>query len=153
ANPSVSPLNPQACPACGALATTNAGAALSLSNVYAFGNVEARYPNEWVEKEVAQAIGRAETAGVTGRGAVYNLLSDPNYLYLVRHLCFVMRIQGLETYILRPLHDDGFHHLVEALRPTSHSPNIHVVIGVKGGIAPPERCSGLMVPLVGIDNM
>ncbi len=73
------------------------------SYVYAIGTVEPRFPTLAVEKEFAQTTGRAEgTAGLTDREAVHSVLSERENRYLLRQLCFVMTIQGLETYILQP---------------------------------------------------
>src|SRR5688572_26220747 len=70
------------------------------SYVYAIGTVEPRFPTLAAEKEFAQTTGRAEgTAGLTDREATRSVLSDRANRYLVRQLCFVMTIQGLETYI------------------------------------------------------
>src|SRR5215211_588718 len=67
--------------------------------VYAIGSVDFRFPTLALEKEFAQATGRAEeTAGQTDREAIRSVLSNEANRYLVRQLCFVMTIQGLETY-------------------------------------------------------
>jgi hypothetical protein len=43
-------------------------------------------------------------------------------------------------------------HLVEAVRPAPSPMDVDVVIGVRGPIAPPELCNGLMVPMVAFDQ-
>ena len=58
------------CPSCAGAAT-----GLPVSYVYAIGRIEARFPRLSVEKEFAQATGRAETAGQTDQEAFYNVLS------------------------------------------------------------------------------
>ena len=72
------------------------------SYVYAIGRVEVRFPGLAVEKEFAQATGRAETAGLTDRQALHAVLSQRPNRYLIRQLCYVLTIEGLETYLLRP---------------------------------------------------
>ena len=52
--------------------------------VYALGRVEARFPTLAVEKEFAQATGRAETAGLTDRQALHSVLSQKQNRYLAR---------------------------------------------------------------------
>ena len=47
------------------------------SYVYAIGRIEPRFPRLSVEKEFAQATGRAETAGLTDRQALQKVLSKP----------------------------------------------------------------------------
>ena len=64
-----------------------------------------------------------------------------------------MTIEGLETYILVPRDPADFSLLVDALRPTPQPWDLDVVIGVRGPIAPPEMCNGLMVPIVVFDQV
>src|SRR5262249_32735509 len=104
-------------------------------------------------KEFAQATGRAETAGQTDRQTFYNVLSNPESRYLARQLCWVLIIQGLDTYIVHPRDPGDFERLVQAIRPQPSPLNVDVVIGVRGPIAPPELCNGLMVPLVVFDQI
>jgi hypothetical protein len=65
ARPAAGVLAAQACPTCGAAPATNS--AMVPSYVYAIGRIEARFPRPSVEKEFAQATGRAGTAGLTDR--------------------------------------------------------------------------------------
>jgi cyclic patellamide precursor peptide PatG len=122
--------------------------------VYAIGRIEPRFPTLAVEKEFAQATGRAEeTSDLTDREALQSVLSERSNRYLVRQLCFVLTIEGLETYILQPRDPADFELLVEAVRPTPRPTDVDVVIGVRGPIAPPEMCNGLMVPVVAFDQI
>lgn len=123
------------------------------SYVFALGRVGWRFRSSSVEKEFAQATGRAETAGLTDRQAFYEVLSQRQNRYLVRQLCWVLTIEGLETYILLPRDPADFELLVEAVRPAPSPMDIDVVIGTRGPIAPPEACNGLMVPIVGFDQL
>jgi hypothetical protein len=131
------------CPSC-----ASDGAMAPPSYVYALGRIEPRFPTLSVEKELAQATGRAETAGLTDRQALHDVLSERRNRYLVRKLCWVLTVEGLETYILHP-HDpaDG-DLLVEAVRPTPRAGDVDAVIGIRGPIAPPDLCNGLQVPIV-----
>jgi hypothetical protein len=43
--------------------------------------------------------------------------------------------------------------LIEALRPAPSPMDMDVVIGVRGRIAPPELCNGLMIPIVAFDQI
>jgi phage replication-related protein YjqB (UPF0714/DUF867 family) len=142
------PTNETPCPTCG-----NGAGSMPVSHVYAIGRIEARFPRVSVEKEFAQAAGRAETAGQTDQQAFYNVLSKPGSRYLARQLCWVLMIQGLETYIVQPRDPRDFDRLVEAIRPQPSPMDIDVVIGVRGPIAPPEFCNGLMVPIVVFDQI
>jgi hypothetical protein len=121
--------------------------------VYALGRIEPRFPRLSVEKEYAQATGRAETAGLTDRQALQTVLSKPENRYLARQLCYVLTIEGLETYILQPGDPVDLQILIESLRPSPQTGDVDVVIGRRGPIAPPELCNGLMVPIVVFDQI
>jgi len=155
--PVIRPLVPQQdnqpCPTCGASVASNPNGVgtTTFSFVYALGRVEPRFPSIGVEKEFAQATGRAETQGLTDRQALNEVLKQ--HRYLVRKLCWVLTIEGLETYIVQPRDPADFALLVEALRPTPSPMDVDVVIGIRGPIAPPEMCNGLMVPIVAFDQM
>jgi len=142
------PTNETPCPTCG----SGAGS-MAVSHVYAIGRIEARFPRLSVEKEFAQAAGRAETAGQTDQQTFYNVLSKPESRYLARQMCWVLTIQGLETYILHPRDPKDFDRLVEAIRPQPSPMDIDAIIGLRGPIAPPEFCNGLMVPIVVFDQI
>jgi hypothetical protein len=120
------------------------------SYVYALGRVEPRFPRLSVEKELAQVTGRAETVNLTDRQALRKVLQDNRYL--VRQLCWVMMVGGLETYILVPRDPTDWHLLVETLRPNPHPGDVDLVVGVRGPLAPPEMCNGLLVPVVIFDQ-
>jgi hypothetical protein len=146
---------PQAgCPTCGALAAgASPNGAGPPSFVYAIGRVEARFPNLATEKEYAQATGRAETAGKTDQAAFHAVLSKRESRYLVRQMCWVLSVHGLETYLLVPRDPADLDLLVEAIRPAYSPDDLDAVIGVRGPIAPPEMCNGLMVPIVAFDQI
>jgi cyclic patellamide precursor peptide PatG len=123
------------------------------SFVYAIGRIEARFPTPSIEKEFAQAAGRAPTVGKTDQQTFHEVLSQRQNRYLARQLCWVLTVQGLETYILQPRDPADFDLLVEAIRPRPSPSDLDVVIGVRGPIAPPELCNGLMVPIVAFDQL
>src|ERR1700691_6124885 len=136
------PVLPQACATCGTAPAASGGATVASSYIYAVGRIEARFPSVSVEKEFAQATGRADTKGLTDRQTLQSVLSKPENRYLLRPLCFVMSIEGLETYILAPRDPADISLLVEALRPTPQPWDLDVVIGRMGPIAPPQMCNG-----------
>jgi len=136
------------CPTCGGTAGS-----MPVSFVYALGRIETAFPNLAAEKEFAQAAGRAETSGKTDQQTFHAVLSKRENRYLVRQLCWVLSIQGLETYILQPRDPADFDLLVDAIRPAPSPNDIDVVIGLRGPIAPPEMCNGLMVPIVAFDQI
>jgi hypothetical protein len=136
------------CSCGGGMASTNPPA-----YVYTLGRVGWRFPNQSVEKEFAQATGRAETAGLTDRQAIHAVLSHRQNRYLIRQLCWVLSVEGLDTYILVPRDPGDLDLLVESVRPTPSPMDVDVVVGMRGGIAPPEMCNGLMVPIVAFDQI
>ena len=138
---------------CGGAPDVNANGTGIVSYVYAIGRVEARFPNLAAEKEFAQATGRTETAGKTDQQTLHAVLSKRENRYLARQLCWVLTIQGLETYLLTPRDPADLDLLVEAIRPAPSPNDIDVVIGLRGPIAPPEMCNGLMVPIVAFDQI
>src|ERR1700730_6754624 len=140
------------CPTCGGVAGSQNGGTASSSYVYALGQIEARFPRPSVEKEVAQATGRAETAGRTDQQAFHDVLSRRENRYLARQMCWVLMIQGLETYILVPRDPADIDLLCSAIEPHD-SPWISLVIGTRGPIAPAEFCNGLMIPIVFLDQL
>ncbi|MGH9454543.1 MAG: hypothetical protein ACRD2O_11315 [Terriglobia bacterium] len=162
ASPLVTPAKPTAdvlpaqtagppCPTCGTAGVAQNGGTAS-SYVYALGQIETRFPRPSVEKELAQATGRAETAGQTDQQAFHEVVSRRENRYLARQLCWVLMIQGLETYILQPRDPADLDLLINAIE-LQPSPWISTVIGVRGPIAPPEYCNGLMIPFVMFDQI
>lgn len=137
----------------GACCNLTGDGTVDLSYIYALGRVEPRFPFPSVEKELAQAIRRAETAGLTDPQTLHAVLSERQNRYLVRQLCWVLTIEGLETYILKPRDPLDYDLLVAAIRPAPSPMDIDAVIGVRGPIAPPELCNGLTVPIVFFDQI
>jgi hypothetical protein len=124
------------------------------SFVYALGRIQPRFPSPSSEKEYAQVVGRAtDTAGQTDPQTMQSTLAKRENRYLVRQLCWVLTIEGVETYILQPRDPADFDFLVDALRPSPRPTDVDVIIGVRGAIAPPQMCNGLMVPIVILDQI
>jgi hypothetical protein len=136
---------------CGAAPDIGANRAAA-SYVYAIGRIEPRFPSLSAEKEFAQVTGRSDTTGKTDRQTFHTVLSKRENRYLVRQLCWVLTIQGLESYLLRPRDPLDTDLLVEAIRSAPSPNDVDVVIGVRGPVAPPEMCNGLMVPIVVFDQ-
>src|SRR4029079_15277586 len=83
----------------------------------------------------------------------HEVLSKPEYRYLVRQLCWVLTTLGLETYLLQPRDPVDLELLVEAADGPDPVPWLSLVIGLRGPIAPPEMCNGLMIPVVAFDQI
>jgi PatG C-terminal len=154
--PDMPPGRPAVPPAAAATSdgpVVDGGGAVGPAYVYALGRVEPRFPSLAVEKEFAQALGRAETVGLTDRQALQSALAQRANRYLARQLCWVLTIEGLETYLLHPRDPADLDLLIEAVRPAPSPIDLDVVIGVRGPVAPPELCNGLMVPIVAFDQL
>jgi hypothetical protein len=122
------------------------------SYVYAIGQVDARYPSLGVEREFLQVAAQMSTTGLTERQVLKRIIDQPANRYLARALCWLLLVEGLETYILAPRDPADFQLLIDAYREKPGTGDIDVVIGVRGPIAPPEACNGVAVPIVVFDQ-
>jgi hypothetical protein len=147
------PVSPAMCASCGTAVDSTSNGHVSPSYVFAIGRVEMRFPTLAIEKEFAQATGRANTKGLTDRAAAHAVLSEPTNRYIAREVCWVLTIEGLDTYILVPRDPTDYDQLLEAVRPQPSPLDIDVVVGLRGPIAPPEMCNGLMIPIVAFDQI
>lgn len=147
-----SPLSSKACSACGT-SLSNPNGDPTPSYVYAIGTIEPRFPRISTEKEFAQARKSVDTTGLTSEQAFQKVLSQRSNRYLARQLCWVLRIEGFETYILIPRDPADLELLVEALRPDPSPMDLDCVIGMRGPVSPPEMCNGLTLPIVLFDQI
>jgi len=106
-----------------------------------------------VEKEFAQVSGRAAPAGLTDDETLHAVFAERGNRYLARQLCWVLVIGGLETYLLIPRDPSDIELLIEAIRPRPRPGDLDVVIGVRGPLASPEMCNGLVLPVVAFDQL
>jgi hypothetical protein len=129
---------------------------LSLSYVYAIGKVVHRFPTKSVELELAQATGRKsveETRGRAHEDVIHQVLTNPDNRYIARQICYVLKIEGVETYILVATDPLDIDRLAQALKPAASLVDIDVIIGRRGSLASPEMCNGLIVPIVWVDQI
>jgi hypothetical protein len=136
------------CRTCGALSGHH-----SYANVYALGKVEPRFPSLSIEKEFAQVAGRTHTSGLTDGQTMHAVLSNPENRYIARQLCWILTIQGMDTYVVVPRDPADIEALTASVRPTPRATDVDVVVGVREGMAPPEICNGLTLPLVRFDQL
>jgi hypothetical protein len=107
-----------------------------------------------VEKEIKQAVARVGGAPeATDRQAMSSVLQDPNNRYLLRQLCWVVLVQGIETYLILPRDPADYAALASVYRAEPKPGDLELVIGVRGPIAPPTMCNGLLVPMVIFDQI
>jgi len=140
--------NQSSCSTC-TTATNGAQAAF----VYVVGQVTPRFPQLAIEKEFAQATGRAGTKGLTDTQALQAVLTRRENRYLARQLCWVLAVEGVESYLLVPRDPADLDLLLETIRPTPRPGDVDVVIGMRGPLAPPEMCNGLIVPILAFDQI
>lgn len=137
----------------GVLSDCGCHAAASEGFVYSVGRLEPRFPTLSLEKEFNQAAARMDTQGLTERQLQQNVFSLRENRYLLRQVCWVFSVQGLETYLLR-MSDDGDHDLlIGSLRERSSPSDIDVVVGRRAGLSSPDMCNGLIVPVVQADQL
>jgi hypothetical protein len=148
-----SQLKPQVCSSCGAASNGEGNGADQPDWVYAIGKIHIRFPTISVEKELAQATARMDTANLTDRQAMHAVLTNLENRYLVRKLCWVFSIEGQDTYILKPRDSADHALLADSLRAAPSPLDVDVVIGLKGELAPFHLCNGLMIPVLYFDQI
>ena len=145
-------ISPQACSTCGSSPAATPGMPIVPSCIYVIGHIEPRFPQLSIEKEARQAIARGGVSKETDREVMAKLLRDPANKYIVRRLCWVLSVQDVDTYILVP-RDGDYQPLIDAYRAEPNPADLELVIGVRGPIANPEICNGLLVPIVIFDQI
>src|SRR5689334_772125 len=139
--PAVAPasaVTPQACASCGSSPAVNGGMPAVPPCIYVIGHIEPRFPLLSIEKEARQVIARgAGGKELTDRELMARLLREPANKYLVRRLCWVLSVQGVETYILMP-RDGDYQPLIDAYRAEPSPGDLELVIGIRGPIANPD---------------
>ncbi|RPJ50742.1 MAG: hypothetical protein EHM21_04315 [Chloroflexi bacterium] len=116
--------------------------------------MEHRFPNLGLEKEFAQVTGRSDSAGFRDRQSAHQILAERQNRYLARQMCWVLTVEGMETYLLQPRYPLDFEMLIESLsRDNPYGQDVDVIIGTRGPIAPAGMCNGLSVPVVFFDQI
>lgn len=144
--PASPPLSPPG-PTLGGMMPAIKGGAAAPTYAYVIGRIDPQFPNEEVEKEFNQARAREDTGGMTDRQALQRVLSQRQNRYLLRELCWVIKVREVEAYILFPEYLD-WDLLADTLRPTPSAMDMDVAIGTVGPLPPPGRCGGLILPLL-----
>jgi hypothetical protein len=123
--------------------------------IYAIGKISFRYPDLSIENEVRQASGRKaeDIKGLAQPEVINKIVTDPNNRYLARHLCWILEIENLPTYIIVPSDPLDIENFTNALRVNPERDDIDVIIGTRGPIARPDMCNGLMLPIVSVDQL
>jgi hypothetical protein len=137
---------PHLCEACAAAAVS---APPAPRFVYAIGHIRARFPSEDIEKETRQVIRNAETADLTDRQVLHQILSDENNAYIAREICWIMAIGGLDCYIVRPRSGVELRQLIDTLKTDTLGTAVDAVVGTRSFLpALPNECNGVNLPTV-----
>lgn len=139
------------CGGAGAKAEPSAPSAPSF--VYAIGQVKARFPSTAIEREYLQVVARQPPTGGSDAATMHAVLSDRANRYLLRQMCWIFAIEGIDTYVLKPRDPADFDQLAEAVRPRPQRADIDVVVGIRGPIAPSGTCGGGQLPIVAFDQL
>ena len=119
--------------------------------VYAIGSVKINFPNPSIEKEFRQVVAQENTKEIIDPEVMHKVLK--NNRYLVREVCWILTVEGIETYILVPRDPFDLDQLVEAIaREGREALDTDVVIGEMGPIAPIEQC-GFELPILVFDKI
>jgi len=135
------------CPTCAVGAQDNAGPP---TFIYAIGTMRTRFPSPSIEKEFAQCIAAVQgTANLTDQMVLYNALKGNRHL--ANEVCWVLSVEGVETYVAVSREPAVLDQFVEAVKPAQRGIDTDVIIGTRGPMAPPEMCNGLTLPIVLVD--
>ena len=133
---------------------SKAEAAAPPAFVFALGSVEVQFPDPALEQEIRDV---AAMTGVTGQenspAWLYNVLRDPAARYVARQLCYLFTVEGQPAYALRLRDATDFDTLIQALAPGERGQDVDLVVGVRGPMAPPEMCGGVLVPMLLVDQL
>lgn len=127
--------------------------------VWAYGKITTRFPDECISREYQLAIQRLDTKGLSDTQVKYEVLKKPENRYLLRKICWVLQVTGIDTYILLPTDIQDYGQLVEAINPEviyaqpKAGPLVNIIIGTRGPIANPSMCNCLPLPIVTYDRI
>lgn len=100
------------------------------SLIYVVGQIEARPATPGVQKELAQ-VAAGFVAKDEASSSLHAILADPKHRYLARNFQWVLRVGGVDTYLLSPRDPADFALLLEAIA-SDLTAGMHVVLGGTG---------------------
>jgi hypothetical protein len=111
------------------------------------------FPSLSVEKEFYQTFEPDDVRPVTN-GLVFEVFRQAEHLYLAREMCWVLQINGVDSFILVPASLTELTGLIAALGPTAPDDvDFDIVTGSRGPVAPRDACNGLRLPTVHCDQV
>jgi len=124
------------------------------SFVYAVGLLSTQFPDLGVEKEFVQLAGGVSGRDIFERALLHRVLSDPDNLYLARHLCWVFTTQHQDAFTILPRDDAEVSRLVELMEPEQSDDIMHVLIGrITPAVPPGSPCMASGLPAVVADQL
>lgn len=137
------------------LALTAANQAMASDQwVYAIGQVGTRCLTEGVERELRQAMGGDDPLDLANLAKFRKTLTRPENRYLVRELCWVLTVDGIDSYVLAPSDPTDIALLADAIRPNSDGQNIDAVVGrIRESLSSAAPCSPIRLPLLAFDQL
>ncbi|WP_143310351.1 cyanobactin maturation protease PatG family protein [Chitinophaga vietnamensis] len=122
------------------------GGAQDLGYIYAIGNIYPTFPNKSLEEEYMYAYQEFRAEGPPN-ALFFQVLSQGQNLYIAEKMCWILNIQGVDSYILTPRSNVELYHFIAALEPVFvGEKKFDVVVGTRGPLASPERCNGTQLP-------
>lgn len=122
------------------------GSGQSFGYVYAIGNIRAAFPSQSVQEEFKRISGRTGSTAPDDE-LVYDVLSQGENLYLGREICWVLQIDSVDAFIVKPRTYIELFEIIQSIQVNPGEISFATVIGPRGPIAGPEVCNGLQLPI------
>jgi|GEM_PF-1918369 len=141
--------------ACGKCNGANEKVNRNPTYVWAYGRIKSRFTDECINREFKNAVKKVNTNGLDDAQVMYEVLKRPENRYLLRKICWVLQISGIDVYVLLPTDIQDYSLLIEAINPSSSAGEIlvDIVIGTRGPIADLSICNCLPLPIVFYDRV
>lgn len=113
--------------------------------IYAYGSIRAKFPSLSVEKEFYQAVDEKDVL-LSPELLYFKVLSKAENLYIAREMCWVLRIDGIDSYIVMPKSETELTELIAALYTSPSDTEFDVVMGKLSSDS--VTCNELNLPAV-----
>lgn len=120
--------------------------------VYVLGKIQTKFPSLGIKKEYFQAVERLDTAGRTDYEVMKTVISNKENQYLLKHIRWILTMEGIEIYNLKPSNPTDFNLLAESLTSPS-STDVNVVIGTCGSESTSNMHQDHKLPIVHFDQI
>lgn len=117
---------------------------------YSIGEIKPVFPNTGLYKEFLSIASNPND--------YYTVFSNPKYSYITQLMCWVLEINNVDVFVVKPRSALELRDLVESLGPvknTGGQPSSNrgeryqtLIIGTRNGMSVPSQCNGLTLPLV-----